>query len=281
MVSLKNLKLLARGGQAEIYEYGEGRVLRVLRGPQDEELLKNEIGIMQSLAGTPVHVPGVYEFLTVEGRPAAVVERIAGESMMDHIQRHPFEMRREAESLASLHLELAKYGAVLGLRPSKERARYLVNRAEALEPDLREFVLGLLESLPEGSELCHGDFHPGNIIKADGRNYVIDWFGAYKGDIISDAAHTYLLFKNVPRYPGLSPLRHAAVKFAGNLLAGTYLTAIRKSRAFDQGQFSKWIAVKAAERACFGSPGERQALIRFLTACKKKSTAPETWYRML
>ena len=136
-MDLKDLRIIAQGDQAQIYEYGTDKVLRVLRNPEDEPLLQHEIEVMRALQNSGVSVPEVYGSLTVDGRPAVIVQRIYGVSMLDD------------------------------------------------------------------DALCHGDFHPGNILKAGGRYYIIDWFGVYQGDILSDAAHTVMLLKNAPRVPGV------------------------------------------------------------------------------
>ena len=33
-----------------------------------------------------------------------------------------------------------------------------------LPAGLRQALIAVLDELPEGSQLCHGDFHPGNIL---------------------------------------------------------------------------------------------------------------------
>ena len=277
MGDLKDLKLIAQGGQAQIYEYGDDKVLRVLRDPKDAALLQYEVGITKALKGSGVSVPEVFESLTVEGKPAVVVQRIRGVSMMDYIRKHPLQLASQAKALAALHIAVSR-NTVPGLKQARERARYLTERAQALEPVAKEFVQGVIDGLPDGSALCHGDFHPGNILKEGGRDYVIDWFGAYQGDILSDAAHTYLVLKNVPRYPGVGAAAHRVMKLAGGMIARAYLKALRSLMPVDLAQFSQWLVVKAAERSCYGMPAERPLLAGFIDKCRQGGAAPEVWY---
>lgn len=281
MKSLIDLTLFAQGCQAQIYLYGENKVLRVLRDPQDEDLLLNEIEIMKSLSNTVVHVPKVYEFLTIEGRSAVVVERIFGDTMLTDLRKHPLSILNKAKVLASLHISLAQNGTVNNLKPMKSRARFLTGSTDLLKPELKAFVYGLIDELPEGNELCHGDFHPGNILMKESKNFIIDWFGAYKGDLLSDVAHTYLILTNVPRFSGINPIRHFVMKQSGSLLARKYLRAFKKQRPFDESVFSKWLVVKAAERISYGLPTEKPRLFAFIETCERTQMSSESWFKKL
>ncbi len=279
MISLSELKLMAQGGQTQIFHYGEGKVLRVLRNPKDADLLKYEIYIMKGLKNR-LDVPEVFDTMTIEGRPAVVVEKIDGISMLDYMKRHPLRLKEQAALLAKLHARMPDSVEIKGLGASKGRARYLIGQAE-LSEDTKKFVLEILEGLPEGTALCHGDFHPGNILKSGEKNYLIDWFGAYKGPLISDVAHTYLLLKNVPSYPGLGGVQYKLIKVSGALIAKTYLNAFHKLRPFGWAEFSKWLLIKAAERACYGMQAEKPAMFRFIKTCRADAFHPERWYKKM
>ena len=280
MESLTNLRLLAQGGQALIYEYGEGRVLRVLRNPDDAELLQYEIAITKALLGSDVSVPEVYESLTVDGKPAVAVQRIPGISMLAYMKAHPLKLKTLAHTLAELHIAVSA-AHVPGLKPARGRARVLTDKSAVLSLEDKAFVQQLIEALPDGEALCHGDFHPGNILMHDGKHYIIDWFGAYQGDMLSDAAHTYLILKNVPRFPGVSALAHVVMKLSGVMLAHAYLRSLRGLTDVDMGQFSRWLAVKAAERSFYGMPAEKPLLVRFIEKCRQHQSEPASWYTFM
>lgn len=280
MPELNDLKLYAQGGQAQIYEYGSDKVLRVLRSPKDEALLQYEITITKALGHSGVLVPEVFESMLVDGRPAVVVQRINGISMLDYIKRHPLQLRKQAGVLASLHIAVSQ-NAVPGLKSGRERAHFLTERAHELSPNTKAFVHGLIDVLPDGEALCHGDFHPGNILKSAGGDYIIDWFGAYHGDILSDIAHTYLILKNVPRFPGVSAAAHRVMKITGGMIAREYLKTIRKLLPFETAQFSRWLVVKAAERSFYGMPAEKPLLMAFIEKCRQNDAAPAMWVRWI
>lgn len=68
--NLKNMKMLAFGAQAEIYEIDESKVLRALRNPEDRALLQTEIDVTKALKEAGVDVPQVFEYVEAEGREA-------------------------------------------------------------------------------------------------------------------------------------------------------------------------------------------------------------------
>ena len=50
-----------------------------------------------------------------------------------------------------------------------------------------------LDSIVFDSRLCHGDFHPFNLILSNGNVKIIDWVDASSGDVRADVFRTYLL----------------------------------------------------------------------------------------
>lgn len=283
---LPKMKLLARGGQADIYEIDSLRILRVLREPDEHgvQALHAERSIMALLRTQGVNVPEVYEAGDAGGLPAYAMQRISGPSMLEKMMRNPLNICGYAKALADLHAEFLSTVAPGELRDINERAKYLINRAALLDGDDKTFALTLLGSLPGGGVLMHGDFHPGNILTDGGRYYIIDWFGATKGDPVSDVAHTYLLCANKPRIPGESAAKHYFQKAFARSFGRAYLKRIRLKLGFGMDEFGKWLAVRAAERSVYGQPSERAGRASFVRACRKaqlKGTGSAGWHKLL
>lgn len=283
-MELDQLKLLAQGGQADIYELDQDKVIRVLRHTEDEENLKHEMEIMMSLKDKGKAVPTIYEYLKINGRPAIIMERLYGDSMLDVIRKKPLAVFQQAKKLANLHIEVAENANGLQLQSIHDRAAYLIPKAELLEPELKEFVLSLLEELPREERICHGDFHPGNIIISNNKNYVIDWFGATSGDVLTDIAHTYLILRNTPKVPGNGHVQNLLIGGFATILSKKYLITCDKLCKIDYDKFSKWLLVRAAERVFYGMPNEKEALIKFIKACKKaqlEGRKTSTWWKLI
>jgi tRNA A-37 threonylcarbamoyl transferase component Bud32 len=258
------LPLIARGGQADIYDYGNGKVIRVPRRPQDYDRIRYEYKVYLSLLGSNIAAPKVYELAEVNGAPSIIMERIVGTSMMDQIKKRPQLIRQKGIALANMHLGLLKVNADVSMTNSKDQAKYCISKSGSLAEDIKQVLLDLLGHLPSGNFLCHGDFHPGNILHSNGKDYIIDWSGATKGDIVYDVAHTYILLRVVPRAPGVSLLMHGIQKLLGKAMASIYLKTVMKSISVEPDQLSSWVLIKAAERTYYGLPSEMTRLHAFI-----------------
>jgi aminoglycoside phosphotransferase (APT) family kinase protein len=62
-----------------------------------------------------------------------------------------------------------------------------------LDEPLKQILLGRLADMPDGDRLCHGDFHPVNVLGRNSRPMVIDWPDACCGDPAVDVCRSYLL----------------------------------------------------------------------------------------
>ncbi len=283
-IELKKLPLLARGGQADIYDYGNGKVLRVPRREMDFDRIRYEYDVYVFLKSCGVAAPRVYDLVMLDNVPAIIMQKVSGMSMMEMIRQNPLVIRQRIGEMVRLHHTVLSVTATQAITREKDKAAYCMNKAGFSDDDVKRFLSKTLGELPEGDDLCHGDFHPGNIISADGTYHLIDWSAATRGDFVSDIAHTYILMKVVPRVPGISPFIHALQRFLGNLMANAYLKRMRHLRPFTNDMFSRWVLIKAAQRSFYGLPSEKKRLVRFIGRCYRASVAgkkPDTWFRLL
>lgn len=153
--------LLACGRDADIFEYGEGRVLRRSR---QRRSMAYEARVMEYLHGQGYPVPTVDE-LSDDGFDL-VMERVEGPSMVQAIRDAPWSVRRHARILSDLHVQLHDVAAADFLRPAP---------------------------IGSGSCVLHLDLHPLNVIMGPGGPVVIDWTGAAVGDPNLDVGLAWIL----------------------------------------------------------------------------------------
>jgi thiamine kinase-like enzyme len=284
MIDLKEFKKIATGGQAEIYDLLNGKILRLMLRSDESFLIDYEYQSLQIAKKNGLLVPEVFEKVNVENRPGFIMEKIDGLTLTSIFQKKPYLLFKKTKELSEIHYKLNRIKAPENLLNLKAQLKKHIEKSVYINFDIKNFVYGLLNQLPDGDRLCHGDFHPGNILIKDGNPYIIDWCGATKADPISDVAHTYLLFKNVPRIPGSSWLSFEILNLAGLLSAKTYLKEYQKKHDIDLNQFSKWLLVRAAERTYFGMQSEKESLQKFILKCKKdyeKQKANLNWHNFL
>jgi len=108
------------------------------------------------------------------------------------------------------------------------RLKWLTTKGKIL-PWLEESVQWLIENRPPEPEylaICHGDFHPMNILVKDGKvTAVLDWPGFMIGDAIMDVAFTLVLCTIAARH--LLPAQN------WDEVMSRYLAAYRNERSLD------------------------------------------------
>jgi aminoglycoside phosphotransferase (APT) family kinase protein len=126
-------------------------------------------------------------------------------------------------------------------------------RLDGLTPGFA-WLTGHRPPRPEPRAVCHGDFHPFNILMADDRvTGVLDWPHAIVADPAFDVATTLVILKLVPmEVSGLStPLRWLA-NTARPMLVGSYLRHYRRRRPLGEDKLAYYEAaacMKALVRA--------------------------------
>ena len=151
------MKLIAAGRASEVFDLGDGRVLRRFRAGGDS---KREALVMRHARREGYPVPGV-----VDAVPDAIVmERIDGNTMLGELRQRPWTVPRHAALLARLHARLHEIAA---------------------PPDL--------PAVGAGDRLLHLDLHPENVIMSPNGPVVIDWTNARRGDPALDVALTWVI----------------------------------------------------------------------------------------
>ena len=153
-------KLLAQGRAADVFDLGDGTVLRRYRIDHDTE---REARVMARALEAGVPVPRVHRS---EGADL-VMDLVPGPTMLEDLSARPWRVAAHARLLADL-LEL-----VGGVRAPD----WLPN------PD----------GVPAGDALLHLDLHPMNVILSPSGPVVIDWTNAGRGDADFDSSYSDVL----------------------------------------------------------------------------------------
>src|SRR5213593_4191675 len=156
---------LAEGRTAEVFAWGSrrDRVVKLFYKGVSREVVVREADITRRVHAAGLPVPAIEGLAELEGRSGIVMERMEGPSMLYEMIRDPASSEMHVETMASLHVRLheTQIPGLPLLRPRMERR---IADAPGLSQKHRDALLTLVRDLPDGSVVCHGDFHPGNII---------------------------------------------------------------------------------------------------------------------
>jgi aminoglycoside phosphotransferase (APT) family kinase protein len=256
---------LGAGREAEILGCGEGQAVRLLRDPGGAGRLEREAAAMRAAHEADVPVPVVGAVVEVDGRPGLVMERVVGTDLLTELQRRPWRFHRRARELGSLQARLHATPAPPGLPAAREELRARIVVAPHLAEETRTRTLELLDELPGGDALCHGDFHPGNVIVGRRGPVIIDWPAACRGDPVGDLARTMLLLR-VATPPDRSGVNRAVVDAGRGWFRRVWRRAYARHQPVDGGRLERWVTVHAAGRLAEGLEEETPALLALLEA---------------
>ncbi len=265
------LHKIAEGREAEIFAWEDGSVLRLLRNPNAQRQVEWEAAAMRAAADAGVRVPVVREVTAVDGRPGLVMERIEGVDMLLLVGKQPWLVFSVGARSGRIQAGLHQVRAPELLPPLRAVLRGRIQRPGLLPESLAQLALSVLDGLPDGDRLCHGDLHPGNIMRTDGEPVLIDWTNVTRGDPTADFVRTNLMIRMGSIPPG-QPLviRYGAIVARG-LMRTSYVRAYRRARPLDMALAARWEIPVAAARIADGIEPERPKLIKLLE--KARSTA--------
>jgi aminoglycoside phosphotransferase (APT) family kinase protein len=179
------VELLARGRDADVFDLGDGTVLRRSRKGIDQ---RPEARVMDFAGEAGYPVPRVRS-VSDDGADL-VMDRVAGPTMLQLLERRPWRARRIGAQLAELHARLHEIEGPAWLR-----------------------------EVDDGDRLLHFDLHPMNVVLSPEGPVVIDWTNACRGRPGADVARAWVLMAAAQADVGVL-LRPVVGRVRRSLVAG-------------------------------------------------------------
>jgi len=255
------------GRTAEILEWEKGYVIKLFLKGFSRESIEQEAKVGRVINELGLPVAKVVEVIEVDGRYGIVFERAgSGRTMLQEFATRPWRLSSLIRVFTDLHLEMHQH-SVPELPPLQKRLAERIKRMTIADipDDLRELVdraktaaLERLEELPEDDRLCHGDFHPDNIIMSPRGPVIIDWSDAAKGSAAADVARTRLLISIGAPVEGR--ISGWLVRLARRRAHSLYLRLYLKRSAISRESIEAWGLPVALTRMTEDIPGERDQL---------------------
>ena len=264
------MQKLAAGREAEIFAWEDGTVLRLLHNPDAQQQVEWEARAMRArLAGGERGD----EVRGAEGGQGGAGRRMQGMDGLDLLAlvgRRPWAVLSIGKTSGQLHARLHEVSAPDSLPALKASLAARIEASDLVPRRLAEFAISALHGLPDGDRLCHGDFHPGNIMLRNGEPILIDWTNVTRGDPNADFARTNLMLRIGEPPPGSTALLRALAQFGArfgrSILLSAYLRAYRRARTPDAALVEQWEVPVAANRLAENVEGERTKLLSILEA---------------
>lgn len=237
-------KLLGAGREAEVFECGD-KVVKLYKTSASKLSAFREAANMTAahLLGLPA--PETHGLHFFDGRWGIVMAKVEGPSFGQRLESEPTAEGTILARMAALQLWLHRQRATHFV-PLKLRLKENIGRAD-LDETLRNRLLDLLAQSADGDHICHGDFHPFNILGSLDRPTIVDWLDASRGDPAADVCRSYVLMsRSTPQ------------------VAADYVSAYAAASGMSPQSVFNWVPLVAAARLAEGVPNETPRLLAML-----------------
>lgn len=238
-------RVLATGNTAEIFEWGS-EVMKLYKSPAAKRAAFHEAASSAAVEALGVPVPKIWGVHELGGRWGLAFDRVMQKSFAEQMLGNWDDVPRYLECMVQLHIRIHSHQAIqfAGL---KVRLAANIASTTLLDERRKHDLLDAIVGMPDGDRLCHGDFHPVNVLGDTSDPVIIDWLDARRGDPAADVCRSYLLLK-----------LHAPE------IAGAYLDAYCRVSKMDRDNVLRWLPYVSAAKLAESVPGERVGLLEII-----------------
>ena len=251
-------KPIALGRTAEVYAWGDGQVLKLFHDWMSAQAVEYEAQIARAVHAAGLPVPAVGEIVEVDDRLGLVYERTEGPPMGQLLAKQPWKLLSFARLLAELHAEMHASAIAPEIPSQRQRLERKIQEAKGLPDNLRRAALSALERMDDDERLCHGDFHPYNVLMTAQGPVIIDWIDATRGNPLADVARSSVILEGtIASIPPEQHFQHTGLRWFHRAYQKHYF----KLRPDGQRQLAAWYPIVAAGRLSEGIAEQQDWLI--------------------
>lgn len=262
------------GATADVYTYGSGKIVKIFhdylgKGHAIHEWKANHAA---ELTGFPV--PKNYGICQIHGTgndkiddcQALIQEKIDGISVMKQVLMNTNEedslklISKVVEMQVKMHKIVAEQ---LEIPNQKEVFKGLIKAAPLLDELEKDKLYAILNSLPTGNKLCHGDYHFDNIMIRNNELVCFDWCDITCGNPTGDLARSLLIFlgeatpESIPKEVLEMTIRMQKVVYEEYIKLYTDFGGI-----YDH--LDDWMAIVAASRLSLEVDENKKVMLRII-----------------
>ena len=173
-----------------IYRDGDN-IIKVFDRKYSKTFALNEALNNARAEETGLNVPELRGVTVIDGQWAIISQYIEGKTITQLLLEHPEQEAALLDRFVSIQMEVLSKSSPL-MNPLTEKLQKRIS-ASGLDATTRYDLHCRLDAMKVHTKVCHGDFHPSNvIITPEDKAYVIDWNHAAQGNASADVATTYI-----------------------------------------------------------------------------------------
>jgi hypothetical protein len=206
---------IGEGASADVHAWAPGQVVKLFKSVMSRRLSWHEVQMTHAVFAAGGPAPEMLGVVTLEGRLGMVLPRFEGPTLLQLTRTGAITREQAGAILAALCLAVHKTPPppdALTLRDWV--GAWLRATRGTLPQHIAPGILALIERLPPGDALCHGDLHPGNVIMTAEGPRLVDWTGSVRAPAAYDLAISHILLTELAPEVANDPERPRAVNAA-------------------------------------------------------------------
>jgi aminoglycoside phosphotransferase (APT) family kinase protein len=180
---------IGEGASADIHAWAPGQVVKLFKPDVDWQSALYQARMTRAVFAAGLPVPEVLGEVTLEGRFGIVLRRLDGPTLLQLARTGAIASEQAGAILAALYLSVHKTPPPAGAIS----LHYLIVYASRRMPrHIATGIIPLIERLPPGDGLCHGDLHLDNVIMTAEGPRIIDWAFPFRAPAAADLARCHV-----------------------------------------------------------------------------------------
>ena len=257
---------IAEGATAEIFAWDEDKILKLYHKSASPGGAEQEAACASIAYDAGLNTPAVIDTITIDNRQGIIFERVHGVTMLEAIIAHPQKLVSYAHLLAELQVDM--HTRTVSKLPSQcQRLQHQIQSLFGLAEEIKAAILKDLNQLPDGNAICHGDFHPENILLTAEEPVIIDWVDSSQGFPLVDVARTTLLLRVSELPPSMNEKHRQKIAEIRHLFNEAYIEHYAQMQSISRKAIARWELPVAAARLSEGiSNDEKSELLDIIKA---------------
>lgn len=194
-VSIEGCEAIGRGGHGKVYRLDDETIIKIYHDNSPLSLIEKEREYAKNAFVNGIPSAIAYDVVQTEEGYGLVFELAGATTVSKYIMAHPEKLQEYAvkfgmllKTLNATEADPALYGDIkqIYLDRAKKAEEYFTDEENAK-------IVKMINSIPDGSGMIHGDYHTNNVmVQSDGELVLIDMADISRGNALFDIGGTFL-----------------------------------------------------------------------------------------
>lgn len=200
-IDVTDCEIIGQGGNGTVYRLDDDKIVKVYRPTVKPEQIEKEREFAKTALINGVPCVIAYDVVKCGESYGIVFELLKSDTLGHAMKNNPARFDEYVEKYVALAKELhganLKEGSFTNIKAVLHKR--VPNLAKWCSEEEMQLIDSLIDDMPDGNSLIHGDLHPGNIMIQDGELLLIDMPEVTMGAKIWDIAAIYRDMISAPK----------------------------------------------------------------------------------